>query len=111
MPQKPKSSTRTTTRSSVKKTAKTIRKPVKAPRKVKPVAKKAQTAEQIADISKASNSFEGSYRLDKLPFNEQMNQVFNPLHTITKTTVGDNITNSTFVVHPAAPVVEKEKAN
>ena len=83
---------KTTTKSSAK--AK-----VSAP--AKPKAKPAkQTAEQVADISKASNSFEGAVKIDHLPFEEQQAMVFNPLHTITKTRVGDNFTQSTFIVKP-----------
>ena len=86
---------KTTTKSSAKAKASATAKP-----KAKPAKPAKQTAEQIADISKASNSFEGAIKIDHLPFEEQQAMVFNPLHTITKTTVGDNFTNSTFIVKP-----------
>ena len=72
-------------------------KPVKAKPALKP---KIQTAEQVAEVSKAANSFEGVERIDHLPFEEQMSKVFNPLNTITKTAVRGQVTPGTFVVKP-----------
>ena len=59
-----------------------------------------KTGEQVADITKAANSFEGYKDISQLPFEEQLSHVFNPLHTITKTAVPNKITPSTFVVSP-----------
>jgi len=60
-----------------------------------------QTAEQIAGISKAANTFEGVKKIDHLPFEEQFDLVFNPLHTITKTAIGTKaVTTSTYIVEP-----------
>ena len=60
-----------------------------------------QTAEQIAGISKAANTFEGVKKIDHLPFEEQFDLVFNPLHTITKTAIGTKaVDTSTYIVEP-----------
>ena len=58
------------------------------------------TKEQEAGIPKVVNgdNFEGVRRLDTLPFKEQIDMVFNPLHTITKTTVSDAVSASTHIV-------------
>lgn len=87
------------TKASKKFLKETIKNLPKAKAKVKAKGRP-KTGEQIADISRASNSFEGVKRIDHLPFEDQLNTVFNPLHTITKTTVGDTLTPSTFIVKP-----------
>jgi hypothetical protein len=60
------------------------------------------TAEQQAGIPAVINgdSFEGVKRIDHLPLEEQIDTVFNPLHTITKTTIKDAASESTFIVEP-----------
>ena len=60
------------------------------------------TQEQQAGVPSVvnGNNFEGVKHLDKMPFSEQIDQIFNPLHTITKTNLNDAVTESTFIVSP-----------
>ena len=60
------------------------------------------TKEQQAGIPSVvtTDSFEGVRKIDHLPLTEQIDTVFNPLHTITKTTVTDAVSDSTFIVSP-----------
>ena len=106
MPRTTKRSTKTGRASSAKTKAK-----AKAPKKIarkrilpevkKAIAQQRSTSEQLAQVNKAANSFEGAKRIDHLPLNEQIDQVFNPLHTITKTNLSESATQSTFIVQPA----------
>ena len=83
------------------------------PKTMKPRQKKADivlniptTKEQQAGIPKVvgGDSFEGVKRIDHLELKDQIDTVFNPLHTITKTTVSDAVSDSTFIVMAAPPV-------
>ena len=60
------------------------------------------TKEQQAGIPAviSGDSFEGTKRIDHLPLTEQIDTIFNPLHTITKTTVSDAVSDSTFIISP-----------
>ena len=59
------------------------------------------TKEQQAGLPKVINGdFDGVKRIDHLPFKDQLDMVFNPLHTITRTTVSDAVSESTFIVSP-----------
>lgn len=68
----------------------------------KPKAAKTRrlTKEQRAGVDRVINvdSFEGEKRIDHLPLNRQIDTVFNPFHTISKTTVTKGMTESTYVV-------------
>ena len=44
------------------------------------------------------NMIEGVRRIDHLPLKDQIDQVFNPLHGLTKTAVNNGVTDSTYVV-------------
>jgi len=69
--------------------------------KAKETVTSKQTLEQKAGVDKKvlhPNHFEGFTKIDHLPFKEQLTQIFNPLHTITKTVIGDHITDATYIV-------------
>jgi hypothetical protein len=61
------------------------------------------TKEQQAGIPAvvSGDTFEGVKRIDHLPLAEQIDTIFNPLHSITKTSVSDAVSDSTFIVMPA----------
>ena len=61
------------------------------------------TNEQKAGIPAVitTDSFEGVRKIDQLPLNQQIDAVFNPLHTITKTTVTQAVSESTYIVEPS----------
>ena len=52
----------------------------------------------VSEVSKASNNFEGATRIDNLPIEDQMKQLFNPLHNLTNTVVKDAPSQSTYIV-------------
>jgi hypothetical protein len=81
----------------VKAKAKTVKKDTKVIQLNVPT-----TAEQQAGVPSViqGDTFEGVKRIDHLPLNQQIDTVFNPLHTITKTTVSDAVSESTFIVSP-----------
>lgn len=90
----------------IKKAKKTkLMKPAPKTKVVKPkskskVVKKIQTQEQKAGaVPKViTQNLEGVRRIDHLPFVDQMNQIFNPLQSITRTEVKDAPSESTFIV-------------
>jgi hypothetical protein len=84
----------------------------------KPMDKKEQvklnapmTKEQEAGVPSVVKgaSFEGVKRIDHLPLKEQIDAVFNPLQFITKTTVTDAVSESTFIVKPTDGLTDKPK--
>jgi|GEM_PF-3622135 hypothetical protein len=52
----------------------------------------------IPSVISGDNPIEGVRHIAHLPLEQQMNQVFNPLHGLTKTAVKDGITDSTYIV-------------
>ncbi len=71
------------------------------------------TKEQKAGIPSvvSGNTFEGARNISHLDLPEQMDIVFNPLHSITRTTVSDAVSDSTYIVTPAPKAVETSNAN
>jgi hypothetical protein len=113
-----KKSTKSKSKAKAKSKAKVVKKVVKVKKlsvtKAKPMKKQAPVArpsialnapttkEQQAGIPAviSGDSFEGVKRIDNLPLTQQIDTVFNPLHTITRTTVTDAVSDSTFIVTP-----------
>jgi hypothetical protein len=49
-------------------------------------------------MTQVANNFEGSRVISHLPFEQQLSQIFNPLHHLTKTPVNPDVSPGSFTV-------------